>query len=303
MPKRLSPICSLAAQQQLFKAIPLPKLWGGFILLYTPMSKEPVKTLTIGGSDSGGAAGIQADLKTWTALRVYGMSVITAVTAQNSVSVDAIQFMPPALVAAQIDAVLADYGAQAIKTGFLGQKALIEEASLRLQAHGAGPLVVDPVLVNHTGQPMFSTDIAAAYRRELLPLAELLTPNWREAVLLAGQEIAEIPPLDDLERIAISLCETGCEQVLITGVPAGEMIIDYWFDGAQFLPLTHPRIETNNRHGSGDTLSAAICANLAVGMDMASAISSAQAFTMRALAAASGWKLGRGHGPLSHFLA
>lgn len=267
------------------------------------MNKEPAKTLTIGGSDSGGAAGIQADLKTWTALRVYGMSVVTAVTAQNSVAVEAVQFMPPALVAAQIDAVLADYGAQAIKTGFLGQVQLIETVAERLRAHAVGPLVVDPVLVNHKGHSMFSPEIAAAYRQHLLPQAKLLTPNWREAVLLAGLEIEEMPRHDDLEQLAALLCAAGCEQVLITGLLAGDVVIDYWFDGDQLHSLPHPRIETANQHGSGDTLSAAICANLATGMDMAGAISDAQTYTTRALTAAAGWKLGRGHGPLSHFLA
>lgn len=266
------------------------------------MSKQPVKALTIGGSDSGGAAGIQADLKTWTALGVYGMSVIAAVTAQNSVTVEAVQYVQPEMVAAQIDAVLSDYGAQALKTGFLGQEHLVEQVAGRLQTHGAGPLVVDPVLVNHLGQTMFPPKVTAAYREHLLPLADLVTPNWREASLLAGRDVEIEPQEGTLQAVATTLCATGANQVLITGVPAAKgKIIDYWFDGDLLRPLAHPRIETNNRHGSGDTLSAAICANLALGMDMARAIASAQEFTLRAMETAVGWRLGRGHGPLSHF--
>ena len=267
------------------------------------MSDQPVKTLTIGGSDSGGAAGIQADLKTWTALGVYGMSVITAVTAQNSETVESLQYIGPEMVAAQIDAVLSDYGAHALKTGFLGQAQLIEQIARRLQAHAAGPLVVDPVLVTHKGQSMFPAQVVGAYREHLLPLAELVTPNWREATLLAGFDAEIEPRKETLLGIAEALCATGANQLLITGVPAAErQIIDWWFDGNLLRPLTHQQIETNNRHGSGDTLSAAICANLALGMEMGSAITSAQVFTRRALAGSAAWRLGRGHGPLSYFV-
>lgn len=265
------------------------------------MSIEPVRALTIGGSDSGGAAGIQADLKTWTALGVYGMSAITAVTAQNSVSVKAVHYVAPEMVAAQIDAVLSDYGAQAIKTGFLGQTELVQQAAKSVRDHGPTPLVVDPVLVNHKGQSMFSGEVAAAYREHLLPLATLVTPNWREATLLAGFETRSAPQVEDLKRVSRALCAAGARQVLITGVPGSEeMMVDWWYNGLKLLPLAHPRIETDNRHGSGDTLSAAICANLALGMDMANAILEAQAFTLRAMAAAADWQLGRGHGPLDH---
>ena len=267
------------------------------------MNKQPVKTLTIGGSDSGGAAGIQADLKTWTALGVYGMSVITAVTAQNSLRVEAIHYLSPEMIAAQIDAVLFDYGAQAIKTGFLGRVDLIEQTAWHLKAHEAGPLVVDPVLVNHKGQSMFGSDVFNAYSEHLLPLADLVTPNWREAALLVGVTIKNIPQTKILKHFSQTICSAGAGQVLITGVPGeGESIIDWWFDGYELHPLEQPEINTNNRHGSGDTLSAAICAYLALGMDMEKAIENAQVFTARALAAASTWQLGRGHGPLSHFV-
>jgi hydroxymethylpyrimidine/phosphomethylpyrimidine kinase len=267
------------------------------------LNEPPLKALTIGGSDSGGAAGIQADLKTWTALGIYGMSVITAVTAQNSLRVEAVHYLPPDMVAAQIDAVLFDYGAQAIKTGFLGQVELIEQVAWHLKAHEAGPLVVDPVLVNHKGQSMFGADVFTAYNEHLLPLADLVTPNWREAALLVGAQIKNIPQPKILNQFAQMICVAGAGQVFITGVPGeNETITDWWYDGYELHPFEQPKINTNNRHGSGDTLSAAICANLASGMDMAQAIENAQSYTARAIAAASTWQLGRGHGPLSHFV-
>jgi hydroxymethylpyrimidine/phosphomethylpyrimidine kinase len=267
------------------------------------MSKQPVKTLTIGGSDSGGAAGIQADLKTWAALGVYGMSAITAVTAQNSLRVEAIHYIPPDMVGAQIDAVLFDYGAQGIKTGFLGQVELIRQVAWHLKAHEAGPLVVDPVLVNHKGRSMFGSDVFNAYTDHLLPLADLVTPNWREAALLVGATIKNIPQIKILKHFSQTICAYGAGQVLITGVPGkDDTIIDWWYDGHDLHPFEQPKINTSNRHGSGDTLSAAVCANLASGMDMENAIDNARAFTARAMAAASTWQLGRGHGPLSHFV-
>ncbi len=268
------------------------------------MEKQPVKTLTIGGSDSGGAAGIQADLKTWSALGVYGMTAITAVTAQNSVSVDAVQFMPPALIAAQIAAVLADYGAQALKSGFLGQTEIIEQTAQSLHAARDIPLVVDPVLVNHRGQPMFAPEVTNAYQELLLPLAELITPNWQEALLLAGVEPSEEAGSEDLAELANRLASWGPANVLITGVPTGhDRVKDVWFDGRQLRTFEQLRIKTNNVHGSGDTLSAAVCAYLALGAEMASAIDGARSFTARALAASATWQVGRGHGPLAHFAA
>jgi hydroxymethylpyrimidine/phosphomethylpyrimidine kinase len=267
------------------------------------MNKQPVKTLTIGGSDSGGAAGIQADLKTWTALGVYGMSVITAVTAQNSLRVEAIHYLPPDVVGVQIDAVLFDYGTQAVKTGFLGQIALIHQVAWHLKAHNPEIVVIDPVLVNHKGQSMFGSQVAGAYMENLIPLASLATPNWREAALLTGVNLRSEPQFKIVKLLCEKINAAGARQVLITGVPGTEnTIVDWWFDGLDLHPFEQPKIETRNIHGSGDTLSAAICANLALGMDMGAAIGNAQTFTSRAMAAATGWQLGQGHGPLSHFV-
>ena len=265
------------------------------------MADEPAKLLTIAGSDSGGAAGLQADLKTWTALGAYGMSVITAVTAQNSVEVRDIQYLKVAFVRAQLEAVLVDYGAQAIKTGFIGQTDLIMTISQVLMSFEGFHLVVDPVLVNHRGAFMFNAEVIAAYRKFLLPQADLITPNWREAALLAGLPFDKQPENTVLENTVAELHTSGAKHILITGHYNGRQIVDYWSDGEKLHALSSPLIATANDHGSGDTLSAAISAFLAQGESMGQAIIKARKYTARALQNASHWQLGQGHGPLSHF--
>ncbi len=265
------------------------------------MVAEPAKLLTIAGSDSGGAAGLQADLKTWTALGVYGMSVITAVTAQNSVEVRSIQYMTAAFVLAQLEAVLQDYGAQAIKTGFIGKSDLIMTISQVLRRFKGFHLVVDPVLVNHRGAFMFNEEVVAAYRRFLLPQADLITPNWREATLLTGVPPDNGPKTIELEKIVAELHTLGVKQILITGQYRDKQVVDYWSDGDQLRAFSSPMIATANNHGSGDTLSAAISAFLAQGESMGQAIIKARKYTARALQKAIPWQLGKGHGPLAHF--
>jgi hydroxymethylpyrimidine/phosphomethylpyrimidine kinase len=265
------------------------------------MSDEPAKVLTVAGSDSGGAAGLQADLKTWTALGVYGMSVVTAVTAQNSVQVDEVHYLPPNLVSAQLKAVLSDYGASAIKTGFIGRAELVKIIAQGLKEFAPFHLVIDPVLVNHKGQPMFGQDVVRAYRDYLLPQADLITPNWDEAQLLAGLPREKMHSLSALKRAAAAVHTLGSKNVLISGIRSGDEIVDYWSDGNKLHALTGPIIETENVHGSGDTLSATICAFLASGDSMGDAIKKARQFTVKALQRAANWRLGKGHGPLSHF--
>jgi hydroxymethylpyrimidine/phosphomethylpyrimidine kinase len=261
------------------------------------MSDEPAKVLTIAGSDSGGAAGLQADLKTFTALGVYGMSVVTAVTAQNSHEVRAVHFLPAAFVVAQLEAVLSDYGAGAIKTGFIGNAALIAQIAGMLTSYGLPPLVVDPVLVNHRGEAMFGDDVPAAYLTQLAPLARLITPNAREASLLADMTVDSVAAAG---RAAAVIRQRGAASVLITGIVAGVEVIDLLDDGEQQL-FRSPRIATGNMHGSGDTLSAAVTAFLAQGDELLPAIEQARAFTNGAIRRAAGWRLGAGHGPLAHF--
>ncbi|MDX1413694.1 MAG: bifunctional hydroxymethylpyrimidine kinase/phosphomethylpyrimidine kinase [Candidatus Promineifilaceae bacterium] len=262
---------------------------------------QPVKVLTVGGSDSGGAAGIQADLKTWTALAAYGMSVITTVTAQNSLEVTAVQFISPELVKSQIAAIFDDYGAEAVKTGLIGDTDLIKVISTMLFDHEPNHIIIDPVLVNHRQQAMFSPHVVEAYRSLLLPLADLVTPNWTEALLLSGSSAAEAPDHDTIPRVIDQLHVLGARHVLITGMRQGSSVADIYSNNERQLLLPMPWIETDNTHGSGDTLSAAICAKLAQGLSMLEAIQQAQTFTAAALRAARDWRMGKGHGPLSHF--
>lgn len=262
-------------------------------------SHQPPAVLTIAGSDSGGAAGLQADLKTFAALGVYGMSAVAVVTAQSSLRVERVYSLPPDLLAAQIDAVLSDYGAAAVKTGFLGRVDLIETVAQRLAywREGLRPrpfILIDPVLVNHRAESMFGTDVAAAYRRLLLPLADLVTPNRHEAALLSN---GTWPAPGDPASYA-GLGALGASSVLVTGLSDGDGLLDVLWSGGRVRRYPHARIETANLHGSGDTLSAAICAYVARGHSPDEAITQAQALTEAAIRRAADWRLGGGHGPV-----
>lgn len=255
----------------------------------------PVKVLTIAGTDSGGAAGLQADLRTWAVLGAYGICALTAVTAQNSLSVTAVHPLPPEFIGQQLDAVLSDYGAGAVKTGFLGSTAVIQTIAAKLNEYAPGFVVVDPVLVNHRGKAMFPPAVTAAYQTHLLPLADLVTPNRAEAALLAGMRVETVT---EMETAATRIHALGPQQVLITGGRDGWQMVDVYFDGRALTHLTADHIPTANTHGSGDTLSAAVCAFLAAGMDMETAVRRAHLFTHRAIQNGSAWKLGSGHGPV-----
>jgi hydroxymethylpyrimidine/phosphomethylpyrimidine kinase len=267
----------------------------------------PPIVLTIAGTDSGGAAGLAADWRTFAALGVYGLCAITAVTAQNSERVTAVQFMPPDFVAAQMAVVLADYGAtatatgsgQAVKTGFIGREETIEAIAAQLSLYQPRWLVVDPVLVNQHAQPMFSPDVVEAYRAYLLPLANLITPNWHEAALLTHSALPnEANKLPWLAETARALHALGPRHVLIKGLPLGAEVVDLLFDGEQEYIRRVPRLETANTHGSGDTLSAAVAAYLAKGVPMDSAVAHAQQFTQQAIQRGADWQMGTGHGPV-----
>ena len=260
-------------------------------------SSEPVKVLTIAGSDSGGAAGLQADLKTFTALGAYGMSVVTVVTAQNSLRVDEALSLPADLVESQLRAVFADYGARAVKTGFIGQVALVNCIAKQLAEYRPSSIVVDPVLVNHKGEMMFPPAVTEAYRNRLLPLADLVTPNPKEAALLSGRPVTSPT---ELTRAATAILELGPRNVLAKGFREGGEMVDVLVGPGEPQTFRRPIIETQNTHGSGDTLSAAVCVYLAQGWAMAPAVEGALGFTEEAIRRAAGWRLGRGHGPLSH---
>ena len=247
-------------------------------------TREPAIVLTIAGSDSGGAAGLQADLKTLTQLGIYGMSVVTVVTAQNSQEISAAHPIPKDMVIAQLKSVLSDYGAAVIKTGFIGR------ADLILRDGKPDFLVVDPVLVNHKGASMFPSNVTRAYQKLLLPMADLVTPNKAEAMLLSG--------LSEDNDALHSLHALGCNWVLLKGKRIGGEIFDVLSDGRRLFEFRSPYLDTQNTHGSGDTLSAAICAFLAQGRTVPEAVESAHAFTHAAIKGAVKWQLGSGHGPL-----
>ena len=257
---------------------------------------QPVPVLTIAGSDSGGAAGLAADWKTFAALGAYGLGAITVVTAQNSVEVRQVQFMPSEMVVAQIEAVLADYGAAAIKTGFIGKAETIRAMADCLSRWPEIPLVVDPVLVNHKGQAMFPAEVMKAYQQHLFPLATLITPNRHEAALLTGLPVTN---REEMIAAAAQLHTFGPQHVLIKGLREGVTMVDGWWDGSQIVWLEGGRVETANTHGSGDTLSAAATVFLGQGLAMGEALWQAHGFVRGAIVAAADWHLGTGHGPVN----
>lgn len=259
------------------------------------MTQQAPRVLTIAGSDSGGGAGVQADLKTIQAMGGYGMSAITALTAQNTVTVSAICEVQPAFVAAQIDAVAEDIGVDAAKTGMLAGRAIVEAVVSRLSHHNIRPLVVDPVMVAKSGDALLAVEARDAVRVKLLPLATIVTPNVPEAELLAGVSINGFDGLLDAARRVHDL---GPEWVLLKGGHMEGDPVDLLFDGEHFLEFRRPRVHTRNTHGTGCTFSAAIATCLALGLDVPSAVERARDALQVAIETAQ--NIGRGHGPLNH---
>ena len=256
------------------------------------------KALTIAGSDAGGGAGIQADLKTFSAFRVFGMSVITAVTAQNSVGVQGVENLPPAFVARQLTSVLSDFGADAAKCGMLSTAPIIEAVAATLRQFPVERLVVDPVMVAKSGDPLLQPDARRALIERILPLALVVTPNLPEAEVLAGIPVAGRA---DMEEAARRIHRLGPRHVLVKGGHLKEEAVDLLWDGRAFTAFTAPRIVSDNTHGTGCTLSAAIAAGLALGRELEPAIRGAKAYVTRAIR--DGFAAGRGVGQLRHFLA
>ncbi len=254
------------------------------------------RALTIAGSDSGGGAGIQADLKTFSAFGVYGASVITAVTAQNTVGVRAIHEIPPEIVAAQIDAVLEDIGADAIKTGMLSSAAIVEVVADRLRAHSVASLVVDPVMVAKSGDALLRQDAVRALRESILPLAMVVTPNAPEAAVLSGIEVTDA---ESAREAARRIHDLGPAMVIVKGGHLdGDNSDDLVYDGHSFEILSGRRVATPHTHGTGCTFSAAIAASLARGLEPLAAAREARAFLQGAIENAE--PLGSGHGPVNH---
>ena len=255
--------------------------------------------LTIAGSDSGGGAGIQADLKTFSALGVYGASAITAITAQNTCGVLAVETLSPALVARQIAAVLTDIRIDAVKIGMLATPAVIAAVAEALQSW-TGPVVLDPVMVAKSGDALLQDDAIAALTRYLLPRADLLTPNLPEAARLLDQPLAETTA--EAEAQGFALLNLGARAVLMKGGhAAGPICTDLLITRDGVLALTAPRIATGNTHGTGCSLSSAIAAELAKGQSLPLALHRAHGWLQGAIAAADRLGIGRGHGPVHHF--
>jgi hydroxymethylpyrimidine/phosphomethylpyrimidine kinase len=253
--------------------------------------------LTIAGSDSGGGAGIQADLKTFAALGVYGTSALTAVTAQNTRGVSAVLLLPADIVTAQIEAVASDITIHATKTGMLGSAAIVEAVAAAIGDLQLPLLVVDPVMVATSGDALVDEDGVRAMKAELLPQALVVTPNIPEAEMLSGTTIKSVADARQAARIIHDVGQ--CAVIVKGGHLSGDDLVDVLFDGHRFVELPTARIRTANTHGTGCTFASAIAASLALGHSLAEATTSAQAYVAGAIR--HGLAIGKGHGPLDHF--
>jgi hydroxymethylpyrimidine/phosphomethylpyrimidine kinase len=258
--------------------------------------KKIVMALTIAGSDSGGGAGIQADLKTFAALGVYGASVITAVTAQNTQRVSKILELPPAMVAAQIDAVAQDLTIHAFKTGMIANAEIIEIVAAKTGEHRLKNLVVDPVMVAKSGALLLRKSAVQALRARLVPLATVVTPNIPEAEALAGLRLKNEKTI---REAAQRILDMGAQSVVIKGGHRRGPAVDIFYDGNKFLPLKVPRIKTRHTHGTGCTFSAAITAYLAQGFELETAVVLSKRYITQAIKKA--FPIGSGHSPVHHF--
>jgi hydroxymethylpyrimidine/phosphomethylpyrimidine kinase len=258
--------------------------------------------LTIAGSDSSGGAGIQADLKTFAALGVYGASVITALTAQNTLGVTGIHHVPAEFVTAQIDAVFGDLDVKAVKIGMVVQRPVIDVIVAGLTRWPPKHVVLDPVMVATSGDPLLAPDAIEALRSRLIPRADIITPNLPEAAALLDEPVALSEA--DIERQGKRLLAMGCGAVLIKGGHGqGAQSTDYLIGRHGVVALPAPRIATSNTHGTGCSLSSAIAAGLAKGDDLETAVRSAKGWISAAIAAADRLDVGHGHGPIHHFHA
>jgi hydroxymethylpyrimidine/phosphomethylpyrimidine kinase len=281
---------------------------------------QPLTVLSIAGSDSGGGAGIQADLRTFAAYRVHGTTALTAITAQNTLGVRDALVLEPALVISQILAVTEDFEVAAVKTGMLGDAALVE-AVADLARQGLLPqLIVDPVMVSSTQHPLMAEGGVRAYREALFPHALMVTPNLREAAQLCDVDVRDVTTVEDMTALGQQLLALGPRYVLVKGghLAGAEMdapifddhvletltperlVPDVLVSATGVIVMNSPRVETTNDHGTGCSLSAAVCAGVALGASVEGATRDAKSFVFAALQGAAQWHLGRGHGPLDH---
>ncbi len=266
---------------------------------------EPLTGLTVAGSDSGGGAGIQADLRTFSAFSLHGTTAITAVTAQNTLGVGDVLAIDPALVRAQVEMVCADFSVRATKTGMLARPATVALVAELAREGLLGPLVVDPVLVSTSGHSLMSDGGVEAYRELLLPHASIVTPNLREAAVLAGVDFEDLRTREDMVDVGRAILALGPGAVLVKG---GHVIDNGLGDHSPDILVTAqavtvfdaPRVPTQNDHGTGCSLSAAIASGLAYGRPLGAATRAATSIVLAALPSARAWRLGAGHGPIDH---
>lgn len=255
--------------------------------------------MTIAGSDSGGGAGIQADLKTFAAFGVYGTSAITAITAQNTLGVAAVQELPVELIEAQIDAIITDIGTDCVKTGMLASAPIVKAVAARIKTHVLERVVVDPVMVAASGDRLLKEEAVATYKSDLFPLATVVTPNVPEAEALTGVKIKNLMGMKAAAKLIHRL---GPRFVLVKGGHLeGDEVTDVLFDGTQYTDFPGERIPTNNTHGTGCTLASAIASGLAHGRPVDEAVAVAKLYITEALRNA--FAVGRGRGPVNHLYA
>ena len=264
----------------------------------SPRHANPPRAMTIAGSDSGGGAGIQADLKTFAAFGVYGTSAVTAITAQNTQGVSAVQEIELEVIAAQIDAIVEDIGVDAVKTGMLSSSTIVSLVASKAREHSFHFLVVDPVMVAATGARLLKEEAVETIRRELIPLATVVTPNIPEAEVLTERRIVNRA---DMEAAARAIHAMGASHVVVKGghMEREEESTDLLFDGSRFEVFSARRIRTTSNHGTGCTFASAIASGLAHGRTVAESVADAKVYVTRAMSEA--FPVGKGHGPLNHF--
>jgi hydroxymethylpyrimidine/phosphomethylpyrimidine kinase len=262
-------------------------------------SRNIVKAMTIAGSDSGGGAGIQADLKSFAALGVYGTSAITAITAQNTLGVFDVLELPTSLIESQIDAIISDIGTDAVKTGMLSSSEIIQTVADKIRQHELNTLVVDPVMVAKGGDRLLQEQAVDSLRDILVPLATVVTPNAPEAEVLTGMTITTVDHAKIAARILVE--EIGATCAVVKGGHLEGPATDVLYDGSEFTLFTQERIPTKNTHGTGCTFASATAAGLAKGLSTIDAVSDAKAYVTAAIQ--SSLEIGSGHGPLNHFFA
>lgn len=253
--------------------------------------------MTVAGSDSGGGAGIQADLKTFAALRIFGTSAITAITVQNSLGVTGVHAVPPEIIEAQITAVGGDFRIGAVKTGMVGNKAAVDAVASGIRKISAPFVVADPVMIAQSGDPLIEDDAVDALRDRLIPLATIVTPNLPEAERLTDMRIRNV---EDMKKAAYEIMKLGCRAVLVKGghLEGGDTVFDVLLSGDELTVFEDARIATNANHGTGCTLSSAIAAELAAGCGLPEAVSRARRYLRKGLA--NGITAGHGCGCLGH---